>query len=152
MKLNKLQSVHVKKQKRIGRGYGSGKGGHTVGRGQKGQASRSGFKKLRAWIRETKLKSIPKLRGIGKRTARRGFYKQHSKSIVINLKDLNEFKEGSTISIPFLREKGLVTDKSKNVHVKILANGKLDKKIDVKGIRVSESAREAIEKAGGKIL
>lgn len=151
MKLNKLSKVVTKKLKRRGRGYGSGKGGHTVGYGQKGQKSRSGYKKLRSWIRESKVQSLPKLRGIGKRSAKRGFFKSKIDRNILNISDLNKYSSGSTIDKKFLRDQKIIKSLRKNIEVKILGKGELKKKITVKGLKVSEIARKKIEKAGGKV-
>jgi large subunit ribosomal protein L15 len=151
MKLYNLPKIKKRKSKKIGRGYGSGKGGHTVGRGQKGQASRSGHKRLRSWIRESKVQSLPKLRGIGKRSSKRGYFKAKKKYIVLNLSDINEFPANSVIDLTFLKKKNIVKIRSKKVFVKILGNGKIDKKMTIKGLNVSENARKKIEKAGGSV-
>lgn len=152
MELHKLSKIGKKKKKRKGRGYGSGKGGHTVGKGQKGQSSRSGFKKLRAWIRESKLSSLPKLRGVGKRSAKRRYFKSKFKKFSFNLKDLHVFQTGEIIDLDSLRQKGLIRGKSKRVEVKILGVGEIKKKFVIRGVKVSESARKKIEKAGGKVI
>jgi len=151
MKLDKLSKIGKKKKRRLGRGYGSG-GGHTVGKGQKGQGSRSGYKKMRGWIRESKIRSLPKLRGVGKRKAGRGFFKQKFKSIVLNIKDLDQFQPGETISKDLLLERGVITGKSKNLKVKILGDGDIKKKFMIKGIEVSGAAKKKIEAAGGKVI
>lgn len=151
MKLHELKSIKDKKKKKIGRGYGSGKGGHTVGKGMKGQRSRSGFQRLRAWIRQAQITSIPKLKGIGKRSAKRGYAKSKIKEYIFNVKDLNVFEDGDIVSRSSLRDKALVTNKSKKLKIKILGSGNLEKKLTIKGIDVSESAQKKIEKAGGAV-
>ncbi len=152
MKLNELTKIIKNKSKIIGRGYGSGKGGHTVGKGQKGQKSRSGYKKLRSWFRESKVKSLPKLKGIGKRTAKRMFFNKKINEYVFNVKDLDSFHEGSIIDVLALKKNGYIKSKSKNISVKVLGKGELRKKIYIKGIKVSKTARKKIEKVGGKVL
>lgn len=152
MELSKLAKIGKKKKKRIGRGYGSCKGGHTVGKGQKGQSSRSGFKKLRSWIRESKVRSYPKLRGIGKRSAKRGYVRVKIKRFALNVGDLDQFESGETITLKLLREKGLVKAKGKRLEVKILGKGEIEKKLNVSGIQVSKTAKKKIEKAGGKVV
>lgn len=152
MKLHQLKKIKDKKAKRIGRGYGSGKGGHTVGKGQKGQASRSGFQPLRSWIRSSKILSIPKLRGLGKRSAHRGYFKSKVKKKVLNVSDLNELNDGTVVDHKFLTKQGIVNVKSKPTEVKILGDGELEKKITVAGLEVSKTARKKIEDAGGKVI
>jgi large subunit ribosomal protein L15 len=152
MKLNKLKKIKSKKSKRLGRGYGSGRGGHTVGKGQKGQQSRSGFKKMRGWVRESKVKSLPKLKGIGKRLATRGYFTIKRNNVVLNVSDLEAFESGAKIDMKFLKDKGVIRKKSKRSVVKILGNGKLSKKFTVSGIATSRKAKDKIEEAGGEVL
>jgi large subunit ribosomal protein L15 len=152
MKLNKLPKNKTKSAKIVGRGYGSGKGGHTVGRGQKGQRSRSGFKKQKSWVRESKIKSIPKLKGIGKRSAKRGYIKAKTKSYIFNVCDLNRFENGEVVNLEVLRSRGLIKSKSKRITIKILGNGELKKSIIVQNLDVSKSAKKKIEDAKGKVI
>ena len=151
-RLSQLSTIKRRKKKRVGRGYGSGKGGHTVGKGMKGQKSRSGFKKVRSWIRESNINSLPKLRGIGKRSNQRGFAKKNIKKYVINVSSLNVLRENSDVSISSLREAGLVKSRSKKIEVKILGYGKLDKKLVIRGINTSKNAEKKVSQAGGKVL
>ena len=151
MKLNRLSKIKDRKKKRKGRGYGSGKGGHTTGSGQKGQRSRSGYKRVKSWIRESQISSMPKLRGIGKRSTK-GKYRK-SLEFVINVGDLNKyFKNGDVIDEKILKKVMINYPKSKEVSIKILGLGKLHKKFTIKGLRISKNAGEKIKKAGGKIL
>ena len=132
-----------KKKKRVGRG---GKKGTYSGRGIKGQKSRSG-RKLAPIIREL-IKRYPKKRG----------YKHNPilKNLVVevSLKSLNEkFSDGETVSPKSLIEKNVIDKKyGKIPQVKILANGEISKKLTIKDCKISKSAREKIEKAGGKVL
>lgn len=151
MELSKLSKTKTKSKKRIGRGAGSGKGAHTVGRGAKGQGSRSGYKKLKAWIRESGVKSLPKLKGIGKRSALRGYFKNKYEVHTLQVSDLNQFPDQSVITVDFLQKNGVFRNKSKNSVVKILGGGEIKIKVTVKGVEVSDGAREKIEKAGGKV-
>lgn len=146
-----LQRTKIKKEssKRIGRGYGSGKGGHTVGKGTKGQRTRAGYKKFRSWMRQSNVKSLPKLRGIGKRSALRSYAKAKMTKGILNVGSLNSFSDSAVINKEVLLEKGYV--KGKNISIKILGNGELTKKLTIKGIPVSKTARIKIEKAGGKV-
>lgn len=153
MELNKLSKIKTRKAKRRGRGYGSCKGGHTVGFGQKGQGTRSGFKKLRGWVRESKIRSIPKLKGIGKRSAGRGYFKSKLKKIVFNVSDLEKgFNKGEEVTLKSLREKKLIRCRSKKIQIKVLGEGEIKKKLVVRGIDISRLAREKIESAGGKVV
>ncbi len=128
-----------KDKKRVGRGLGSK--GTTAGRGQKGQTSRSGVGGLkRLGMRHTML-ATPKLRG---------FTSPHARAQTVNLAEIQEkFIAGEVVSPRTLVKKGLVADAHQMV--KILALGELAISVTVKSCRVSQSAQQAIEKAGGKV-
>lgn len=114
-------------KKRLGRGYGSGVGGHTSTRGQKGQKSRTSvnilFEGLK--VKKSTIKKFPLLRGKGKFLAK-------AKSIVIDVSKLNVFKKGDKITLESLIEKGLV-DKNKALKfgVKILGQSELKKEFEI---------------------
>lgn len=143
----KLPKVVGKSKKRVGRGYGSGKGGHTVGRGVKGQKSRGDLHILFEGIKVKKslLRRLPLQRGKGK-------LKSQTATTIINLSDLNKFKEGATVDLESLIEQNLITEKdASNTMIKILNNGKLTtKKLKVK-VPTTKSAAVQIEKALGTI-
>lgn len=141
MQLHQLSPVKKQKaKKRIGRG---GKRGTYSGRGVKGQKARAG-RKIRPEWRDT-LKRIPKRRGYK-------FKGIQEKPVVLNLVDLDVFKEGELVSPTTLLQKRLITKmKGRVPSVKILGGGELNKKLDLKGVAVSKSAKEKIEKAGGSI-
>jgi large subunit ribosomal protein L15 len=147
MQLNNLvKNASNKKSIRIGRG---GKRGKTSGRGHKGQNARAGNSKRPA-IRDL-IKTLPKLRG-------QGVHGNKNREIInkyfpINLSQIVAvFKDGEEVNQNSLFEKGLVEKKSgKLPRVKILANGEIDIKVEVKGLLISETAKEKIEKAGGKV-
>jgi len=153
MELNKLSKITTKKKKRIGRGIGSGKGGHTVGRGQKGEKSRSNFRRLKSWVRESKIRSLPKLKGIGKRSSLRGYFKEKVNNIVLNITDLDRvYKNNDIVSKKTLITKGLVDKKNQKMSIKLLGIGEIKKKLVLKGIHLSESAKKKIIKAKGKVI
>ena len=129
-----------KGKKRVGRG---GKRGTYSGRGQKGQRARSGGKKgLKLKGFKSLMHNIPKLRG---------FKSRKKKMAVINLEDLEKkFNQGETIDLQKLKEIGLIKKSEKRV--KILAKGKLTKKLTVKAHAFSKSAEEEIKKAGGEVI
>ena len=143
MRLHDLKPASGSKhrRKRIGRGPGSGRGGHTSTRGQKGQGSRSGSS------------TRPGFEGgqlpLARRLPKRGFNNK-SFSIVfipVNLESLNHFDEGSTVDENALREAGLVNGRGDGV--KILARGQLEKKLTIKVDAFSAAAKAAIEAKGG---
>ena len=141
-----LPKTTKRKKKRVGRGYGSGKGGHTAGRGQKGQKSRTNigilFEGLK--VRKSILKRTPQLRGKTK-------FKARKKPAILNLSDLNVLPQGAKVNVEKLIKHGLVREKyARKNGVKILGEGKLTKKLNVE-VLVSKSAQKEIEKAGGTI-
>lgn len=142
-----LLKIKGRKAKRLGRGYGSGKGGHTVGRGQKGQGSRRNIGLLFEGVKVKKsmIKRLPLLRGRGKFSAGK-------KPLIIKLEQLNNFPVGTKITLEALIKAGLV-DKAlaETLGVKILAGGKLEKKLEI-ALPTSKSAAEEIEKLGGKVV
>ena len=124
---------------RRGRGHGSGNG-KTAGKGHKGQKARSGAPRIGFEGGQMPLyRRIPK----------RGFTNRNAKDIVgINLKALEVFEDGATVSISTLMEKGIVNNPRDGV--KILGNGELTKKLTVQANAFSASAKEKIEALGGK--
>ena len=130
-----------KTRKRVGRGPGSGLG-KTSGRGQKGQNARSGGG-VRPGFEGGQLPLF-------RRLPKRGFSNAKFKTVyaVINLSDLNKFEDGAIVTPEILKEMGILKNQLNGV--KILGNGKLEKKLTVKAHKFSESAKESIEKMGGK--
>jgi large subunit ribosomal protein L15 len=142
MQIQDLKPIHKNsKKKRIGRG---GKKGTYSGRGLKGQKSRAG-RKMMPMVREI-IKRYPKLKGY---RARRPL----DSSVVLNLNVLqNNFKDSEIVNPKTLLEKGLIRRIIGRVpEVKILGDSEIKKKIIIEGCKVSKSAREKIEKAGGEI-
>ena len=127
--------------KRLGRGQGSGQG-KTAGKGHKGQNARSGGGVAIGFEggQTPFFKSMPK----------RGFTNfNRLEYAIVNLSDLNRFEEGTTVNAELLKQAGIV--KKHLDGLKVLGNGKLEKKINVTCNRISKSAQAAIEKAGGKV-
>lgn len=141
MKLQSLEkSPETKSRKRVGRGPGSGMG-KTSTRGQKGQKSRSGAS-ISAWFEGGQ---TPLFRRIPKR----GFNNKRFATVyaTINLSDLNRFNDGDTVTPELLKEMGIV--KKQLSGIKVLANGKLEKKVNVRAHRFSSKAVTKIEELGG---
>jgi len=144
--LNELSKLGKTKGKRVGRGYGSGKGGHTIGRGQKGHKSRSGYSNPRPGFEGGSMplsRRIPKLKGFS-----REYYKIKYPSFAISISMIvTKFKSGDTVSRNTLLEKGLI---KKNVFkVKVIGGTEvLTQKFDFEGVKFSSSAKELLEKAG----
>lgn len=144
----KLPKVITQRKKRLGRGIGSGKGGHTVGRGQKGQKTRAhlGILFEGKKVKKSLFKRLPFLRGKGK------FKSLRKKPIIINLTYLNVFPAGAKVTLETLASFGIIKlEDAKKIGVKILGNGDIAKKLEIL-VPISHSAAKKIEKAGGKII
>ena len=139
MKLEKLRKTKFEREsKRVGRGYGNGKGGHTTGRGNKGQKARN---TVNVGFEGGQIPLYKRLPQVG------GFKSKSRKEIkAVNLSIFNNFKDGEEVTPKVLLEKGYLLKVPKH-GVKILANGKLEKKLVLKGFLVSNSAADAIKKA-----
>tara|TARA_Y100000590_G_C15688411_1_gene1002496 strand:- start:1725 stop:2174 length:450 start_codon:yes stop_codon:yes gene_type:complete len=136
----------VKNKKRIGRGNATGQG-RTAGKGHKGYKSRSGTKaKFHFEGGQTPLmRRLPK-RGMKIFSKNRRYKEQYQ---IINLADLSTIK-ATKIDSEVLFEKGIIS--KLDIPIKILGNGKLEKKIEIESNMFSKSAVEKIEKAGGKAI
>lgn len=141
MKLSELRPAEGSKQSknfRRGRGHASGNG-KTAGKGHKGQKARSGAP--RAGFEGGQMP-------LYRRIPKRGFTNRNTKEIVaINVDVLNRFDEGATVTVDSLIEAGII--KNPRDGVKILGNGELTKKLDVKVNAFSASAVEKIQALGG---
>ncbi len=142
MKIHELSPADgsVRDVKRIGRGHGSGNG-KTAGKGHKGQNARSG-----GGVR-------PGFEGgqmpLARRIPKRGFNNIFAeKMTVVNIADLARFKEGTVVDSDLLKAAGIIKKAEKGV--KILGKGELNVNLTVKAAAFSASAKEKIEKAGGK--
>ncbi len=138
-----IQAGKYKTRKRIGRGEGSGHG-KTAGRGHKGAASRSGWKRRPGYEggQMPIFRRMPK-RGFTNAPFRRLFH-------VINVKQLDaRFDDGATVTRASLAEAGLIRDTS--LPLKVLGEGTLSKKLNVTAARFSATAKTKIEEAGGTV-
>jgi large subunit ribosomal protein L15 len=130
-------------EKRVGRGIGSGLG-KTCGRGMKGQKARQGgnIGKLHFQGGQTPMQ---------RRLPKRGFRVPFpTETVGINLSDLERFAAGTDVDPAALVEAKIL--RRKGARVKILGNGELSKKLTISAHAFSATAREKIEKAGGKIV
>ena len=142
MKLHELSPApgSVTPAWRKGRGTGSGNG-KTAGKGHKGQNARSGGG-VRIGFEGGQMP-------LARRIPKRGFNNIFAtKYAIVNVSDLNKFKDDTVVDTELLVASGLV--KKVNDGVKILGNGELTAKLTVKAAKFSQSAIEKIEKAGGK--
>lgn len=149
MKLSDLRPApgsHTK-EKRLGRGHGSGRG-KTAGRGTKGQTARTGGTIHRAFNGgQTRLsKRLPFLRGVGNsNTMFRDNY------ALVNLYQLSQLEAGAQVTPEFLIEQGILSNTEGKGLVKILGNGEIEHALAIRAHKVSGSARTKIEAAGGSI-
>ena len=133
-----------KESKRLGRGIGSGLG-KTSGKGHKGQWARSG-----GGVR-------PGFEGgqmpLARRIPKRGFHNKWAKSyVIINLSQLENVPAGTEVDLGYVRLNGLAKEVKNAVGLKVLGNGEIKVALTVKASKFSESAKSAIEKAGGKAV
>ncbi len=127
--------------KRLGRGIGSGLG-KTSGKGHKGQWARSG-----GGVR-------PGFEGgqmpLARRIPKRGFNNRFKKVyLIVNLSDLANVPEGTVVDYGFVVSNGLAKMVKNNVGLKVLGDGELKVKLTVRAAKYSQTAKDAIEKAGG---
>ncbi len=128
--------------KRLGRGIGSGRG-KTSGKGHKGQWARSG-----GGVR-------PGFEGgqmpIARRIPKRGFHnKWATRYTIINLSQLDKLPEGTVVDFEYVSANNLTKEVKNSAGLKVLGTGEVKVALTVKAAKFSESAKAAIEKAGGK--
>ena len=142
MRLDELKPTEGSRfeTKRVGRGIGSGTG-KTSGKGHKGQKARSGGG-VRPGFEGGQM---PLYRRLPKRGFTNIFAKQY---VTINVEVLERFENGTEVTAEVLKEAGVISKVLDGV--KILGRGELTKKLDVKVANYTASAKEKIEKAGGK--
>ncbi|HBG61005.1 MAG: 50S ribosomal protein L15 [Omnitrophica WOR_2 bacterium GWF2_38_59] len=143
MQLHELKSPKGSRKKKriIGRGKGSGRG-KTSGRGENGQRSRSGRWSLSS-SEGGQMPLIRRLPKVGFRS------KRPILNQVVSLESLNRFAKDAVVDANSLKAQGLINSRYKPV--KILDNGEINKPLVIKIKSISKSAKEKIEKAGGKI-
>ena len=142
MKMHELAPAigSTKEAKRIGRGHGSGNG-KTAGKGHKGQKARAGHG-MRPGFEGGQMP-------LQRRVPKRGFNNIIAKEwLAINVAALEVFEDGTVVDAAALAQKGII--KKANLPVKVLGNGKITKKLEVKLNAFSASAAEKIAAAGGK--
>ena len=142
MKLHELSPApgSVRDVKRIGRGHGSGNG-KTAGKGHKGQKARAG-RGIRAGFEGGQMP-------LHRRIPKRGFNNIFATPYVaLNVAALNRFEDGAVVNTEALLNAGIINKAPYGV--KILGNGKIEKKLTVQVAAFSESAKAKIEAAGGK--
>lgn len=146
MNLAEAKALGLKfpERKRIGRGVGSGLG-KTSGRGHKGAKARSGWSSRIGWEGG----QMPLYR----RLPKRGFNNKNFEKVFtcVNVSDLDVFENGSVVDLAAVLQKGLTSKEKHSELFKILGDGEIKKAVTVKVDAITTSAREKIEKAGGKV-
>ncbi len=129
-------------RKRVGRGPGSGKG-KTSGTGFKGQGTRSG-KKIKAWFEGGQMP-------LQQRVPKRGFHNKFRTAVeIVNVSDLAKLGDGATVDAESLTNAGLIRG-TRGALIKVLGDGDAPANLTVKVDRVSGSAKQKIEAAGGTV-
>ena len=145
MNLTNLPKTTTKSKKRLGLGYGSGKGGHTSSRGQKGQKSRNS---VPLWFEGGQLPQIrrfPFIRG------KRRFKSLNQETLIITLNQLNKFEANTVVDLKKLVEAQIVTQKDlEKKQVKVMANGKIETPLTVT-LMTTKAAEIKIIAAGGTV-
>lgn len=136
-----------KRERRLGRGHGSGRG-KTAGRGTKGQKARTGGHVHRAFDGgQTRLsKRLPFLRGLGNSNI--AFRDEYT---IVNIADLDPFAAGTRVTPEELVAQHLMTPTQSRGLVKVLGNGEVDRALTVRAHKFSVTARAKIEAAGGSV-
>lgn len=149
MKLEKQPKMTKRKKKRVGRGYGSGKGGHTVGRGAKGRKARGKVPLMFTGTKTKKsfVKKLPFQRGKGK------FKSLKPGPVIVDVKFLALLPTGKVVDRKVLIKHKMVKEKEvMRFGVKILGNTPLLKKKYKVNLPCSKGAASVIKKAGGEVI
>lgn len=147
MKLHSLPKSTASSLKRVGRGYGSGKGGHTTGRGAKGQNIRS-HRPLYfegAPMRKSLIRRIPMLRG-----KLRFKSLKTNQTLILNLEQLNSLPKNTEVTVASLIKHRILPKDALRYPVKILGNGDLKLALTI-ALPISKTAAKKVVKAGGKV-
>lgn len=143
--LTQLPRIKHTKKKRLGRGYGSGKGAKSTRGTTRHQKSREDIALWFEGGQNRMIKKFPLLRGKGKNKS------VHQKPLVVNLSDLEKLANEKDITIETLVKYHIVSDKAFEVGVKLLGKGNVKQSYNIK-LPASNSAKTKIEKAGGQIV
>lgn len=143
MNLNSLPKIVIRPKKRVGRGIGSGKGGHTTGRGNKGQKAREripiGFEGTKT--KKSLIKRLPMWRGRGK------FKPWGKRFVAVSLNKLKEWPVKTAVTVESLIKAGIIKT---GEEAKIVGGEEAGKSLTIK-VAISRKAAEIIKAAGGKI-
>ncbi len=147
MKLSELSAPYGarKTHKRLGRGHGSGRV-KTSGRGQKGQKARTGHGSIPAYFEGGQNRFSQRMPYLG------GFKNPFKKVYtIVNLSDLAMFEANEEVTSSTLVAKGFIRPSDERQMLKVLGDGKLERPLKVTAHKVSASARQQIEAAGGTV-
>lgn len=142
MNLSQLPKIVKRSQKRLGRGIGSGKGGHTSSRGQKGQKARGSIPLIFEGMKMKKslIKKLPFQRGKAK------FKPWGKKQYVINLSHLADWPAKTEVTVENLIKRGVVPEAALKTGVKLLGGGKLAEKLIIKVPTSKAASKQGITK------
>lgn len=142
MKLHTRPSTTIASKKRLGRGYGSGKGGHTSSRGQKGQKSRGKVPAYFVGSSWVWFKRLPFIRGKAR-------FNSLKPTVTLTFAHLNSFKAGSVVDRNSLYKQGIISKSEfTRAKLKLVNTGKIEKKLKV-NLPATASAIQTIKKLGG---
>ena len=142
IELHNLQTKGKNRKRRKARGIAAGQG-RTAGRGNSGQKSRSGYKK--------RIGFEGGQNPLYRRVSKRGFRNiNRIEYVVVNVNQLNNFDDGVIITREKLLDAGLIP--KKKLPLKILGNGKLNKKLEVHANKFSKQAKQKIEALSGIVI
>lgn len=138
----------TKKRKRLGRGVGSGKGGHSSTRGDKGQKSRSGSGQMPAWFEGGQMPLQRRIPKFGFTNPNRKDYRAVNVSRLAELVEAGTLDASQPVTPDTLKQAGLA---GKSDLIKILGSGEIGVALQVEAHGFSKSAQEKIEAAGGSV-
>jgi large subunit ribosomal protein L15 len=141
MQLHNLLKLKTRSKKRVGRGESSGKG-KTAGKGAKGQKKRESVKMGFEGGQLPLYRRLPQRRGVGNQSL--------VESLTITTGELNKLREGSVVDEKNLRQLSLVPKSARNIKIKIVATGKLEKALKI-ALPTTKQAKKLILAAGGKV-
>lgn len=143
MKLHEKKKIVAKSSKRVGRGYGSGKGGHNSTRGTKGQKARNSVPAYFVGSSWVWFKRLPFMRGKSK-------FGSIVPTRTITLSELNKLKPGTVVTPASLFEAGIISRKeSTSAKIKVVGTGSLTTQVVLK-VAATQAAVQAVLKAGGE--
>jgi large subunit ribosomal protein L15 len=145
MKLNQLPTIKTRSKKRLGLGYGSGKGGHTSSRGQKGQTARG---VIPIWFEGGQL---PQIRRFPFIKGKNRFDSLQQPTLVVSLTQLGKLKANSRVDLKALVDHKLVSQKDiRTKRIKIVGNGSISIPLTLT-LPATKSAENKIVAAGGQV-